>query len=357
MNTSRRLPTLPDAIWCRVFSKLPLRAKICCERTSRHFYQLLNRPPPLRKSYFDQSYLSYWEFFTLTLSQLLWSDSSAQHGTSDTSATRWLFKRMLANTQQGIETELNLSGPASSLFSQVLESFFLKLNESKVDYIIDVELADYPFGGQYNATHSPASKHRDLQAMSNVAAAWSGHVQILDLQMPPARISSADVSTMLRAMPELPSLWLCGAGPGSDRSHGLVDSCVALADLGGLETLNLWHHRGLRDGTIEPLIEDGTKPLQGLKALKTISLRRFAPHSGAWTGGMLCHLGVTSLTALERLDLAHNKIESVPEGLSLLTSLTELDLSFNPIASTSQVNTLPIALRVLKTDRLQNQAP
>ncbi|KAK9813630.1 hypothetical protein WJX73_000871 [Symbiochloris irregularis] len=173
MDASRQLPTLPDAIWCRVFSELPLRAKLCCERTSRHFYDLLNRPPPRCKGYWVPSFLSYWYSFTVSLEQLLWSDSSAHHRTPDTPATRWLFKHMLANTQQGIETEFELSGPASSMFSHVLESFFLKLKESNVEYSLHVCLSDYPFNTEYNSTHEPASKQVDLRAMSNIAAAWA----------------------------------------------------------------------------------------------------------------------------------------------------------------------------------------
>ncbi|KAK9809517.1 hypothetical protein WJX73_007834 [Symbiochloris irregularis] len=175
MDTSKRLPSLPDEVWCRVFHKLSFGAKINCERVSRHFHDLLNQSAPQRNWNFDHFDLVYWDGLSITVEQLLWSDVPMGQRGNETLATRWLFKRMLRNHQQGIITDLTLSGAASSTFSQtVLKPFFAKLKENKVQYSLDVELSGYPFDSDYILTDSLDSKHTDLQTLSETAAEWTG---------------------------------------------------------------------------------------------------------------------------------------------------------------------------------------
>lgn len=82
-------------------------------------------------------------------------------------------------------------------------------------------------------------------AASGIAALWEDNVLTLDLRMPPARFSRAEVSAMLEAIVAVDVLRIHGPEINPDGQYGLLGNLAALDYLGGLEGLHLSHHRGL----------------------------------------------------------------------------------------------------------------
>ncbi|KAK9804534.1 hypothetical protein WJX73_005469 [Symbiochloris irregularis] len=128
---------------------------------------------------------------------------------------------------------------------------------------------------------------------------------------------------------------------------------LRLLDLTGCDLMSV------RGRVTQLLMQNGSRPLQGLTTLQQLSLSGFAPFSGGWHGFQdgLCALGVTSLAKLASLDLSHNRLEDVPEHLSLLSALTRLDLSHNLLMPDSLADPAILALSKLRFLSLANCMP